>query len=125
MRKKRIDPRAVVAAVVYDRLLKIEDHVSVLRSMMLDHVAADIQRHKEILAALGPWIDPALDLEGLMAQLASIGRDNIRVTGDLAAQLRREMALTRSAIAAATGTLELEATADTSVVEAKRPPNGR
>lgn len=108
MRKKRIDPRAVVSAVVYDRLLQIEDHISTLRRMMEDHVAADIRRHKEILAALAPWIDPALDLEGLMAQLAGIGRDNIRVTSDLAAQLHREMALTRSAVAAATGTLELE-----------------
>lgn len=74
------------------RLTKIEDAQRLLTTA--------VERRD---AALAQWIDPAIDVTGLIAQLAEIGRNNIEAVDGLATLLRREMAATRSAIDLAVG----------------------
>lgn len=74
------------------RLLRIEGAI--------ERLCAAVARRDALLAV---WIDPAIDLTGLMAQLAEIGRMNAHIVRDLAAQLAHEHAATRAAIDLAVG----------------------
>jgi len=116
-RLRRIDEALAVlnaqSAVQHQRLMQIEQAIGALKT------AADRRD-----ALLAEWIDPAIDLTGLMAQLAEIGRKNMQVVAELAAQLAREHATTRSAISLAVAAVELEATAG-ELVQVKRPANRR
>jgi len=117
-RLRRIDEALAVlnaqSAVQHQRLMQIEQAIGALKT------AADRRD-----ALLAEWIDPAIDLTGLMAQLAEIGRKNMQVVAELAAQLAREHAATRSAISLAVAVVSLDEVAAGEVVEVKRPPGRR
>ena len=71
-----------------------------LHTQHLLRIADAVDRRNTLMSQ---WVDPAIDLTGLMAQLAEIGRMNARAVAALAAQLTREHADTREAIDLAVG----------------------
>lgn len=52
MGKNGADPQAAIEATIVDKLMKIEDHVSTIRTMIEDHAGAAAQRQREVLAAI-------------------------------------------------------------------------
>ncbi|SRR5258706_777161 len=97
---------AVADPALLARLRRIDDALTALQTQQdiqtqqIRQIADAVERRNTLMSQ---WIDPAIDLTGLMAQLAEIGRMNARAVAALAAQITREHADTRESIDLAVG----------------------
>jgi hypothetical protein len=50
--EREAESQLAVEAAILDRLLKIEDHVSTMRTQLESHLSGAAQRHRDLVAAL-------------------------------------------------------------------------
>jgi len=101
---------AVADPALLARLRRIDDALEVmqaeqqLQSQRLAQIADAVERRNLLL---NQWVDPALDLGWLMAQLAEIGRMNQTAIRELSTQFAADNKATRSAISLAVAAIEV------------------
>jgi membrane-bound ClpP family serine protease len=91
------------ATLVITRLTAIERSIEELAQTALEHAAAEDRR----FTLIEQFVDPAMNLQGLLAQLLDMGRTHNRTFASMCEGLAKEMATTRTALTLAVSGADL------------------
>jgi hypothetical protein len=96
-------------ALIFERLMVIEAQTAELKRVAEQHWRDEERRFRLI----DQFLSPAMNLEGLLAQLGDAGRTQNQMLGELRESVERELRAMRSAVRLAIGAAEIEVEAHT------------